>query len=504
MTMNAVRELTTYRCADGVTFSPADTHVVAYNAATDRYFRLAPAAAALAQHLDAGGAVPEGENAHALLTRLLDLGLLTTTPRDASSFAAPAERRRYRSAGVLSFRFALWRPANPAFFLRIATAMPAFAWLAAFALALGVSAAALLDIHGAQTTTLGAPLTPRSGAMVAVLAAATLVLHELGHGIVLAWRGGLPRAFGVGALYGLPIAYCDVTDSWRLPRRRDRVAVALGGVAAQVLCSGLASAVYVAGGPNLRPVLGLYLVGNVFAILANLVPFIPLDGYWLLASAVDRPRLREQANRVFDGCTRWLIHAAPRPRQWRATVLLLAFRIASLVTVTAALIFGVLRYRVLAEFVPGGSRIWASACIIGLAWACRRLYVWLVHVTVGASAVPVLALTVITTLPLGLLLTLPRVNTTAALRVETNADSVHIAVSPAVRALIPSEEASARFVARQGVLIGATPWFTFTPPAGERWPLDARTDMTGRAMEVRLRAASPARLAWAAILHALA
>ncbi|MCR2185631.1 hypothetical protein NSX52_24025, partial [Salmonella enterica] len=66
--------------------------------------------------------------------------------------------------------------------------------------------------------------------LIAVLSLATL-LHEAAHGLTLARFGGSPRRAGFMLFYLTPAFFVDVTDGWRLPKRSQRVAIALAGPA---------------------------------------------------------------------------------------------------------------------------------------------------------------------------------------------------------------------------------------------------------------------------------
>ena len=49
------------------------------------------------------------------------------------------------------------------------------------------------------------------------------VAHECGHGIVLHRCGGSVREMGIRFVLGWPCWYCNITESYLLPRVRDRL-----------------------------------------------------------------------------------------------------------------------------------------------------------------------------------------------------------------------------------------------------------------------------------------
>lgn len=138
------------------------------------------------------------------------------------------------------------------------------------------------------------PLPAIGGWQLAALwamATATTFVHELGHLFVAAHYGVRARSVGVGLMYVQPAGYTDVSDSW-LVRRPARIAIALGGMLFQSLpllpC-------YAAWRLSGQPLLGWYCVLSVGWMAFNLLPFVRLDGYWLLCFALDEFNLRQRA-----------------------------------------------------------------------------------------------------------------------------------------------------------------------------------------------------------------
>ncbi|MEV8250408.1 daptide biosynthesis intramembrane metalloprotease [Microbacterium sp. NPDC076768] len=127
----------------------------------------------------------------------------------------------------------------------------------------------------------------------------TTVVHEVGHGAALSRFGGSPRRLGAMLFYLAPAFFCDVTDGWRLGRRGQRVAVALAGPAVHLFCAAVSMVVsrFVTE-PLLHSGLVLYAIACLCIAVLNLLPFVQLDGYLALMSALDRPHLRRHAMRA--------------------------------------------------------------------------------------------------------------------------------------------------------------------------------------------------------------
>lgn len=123
----------------------------------------------------------------------------------------------------------------------------------------------------------------------------SLILHELAHALTCKHFGRKVRGMGIIIYYGCPTFFTDVSDSWMLPRNK-RMAVAVAGVAANALVGAVCGVlIYFTDSDSLRR---FFLVGaavNSLAVLFNLIPFLKLDGYYILSDYLDRPNLREEA-----------------------------------------------------------------------------------------------------------------------------------------------------------------------------------------------------------------
>ncbi len=141
-------------------------------------------------------------------------------------------------------------------------------------------------------------------------------LHESAHGITLTRFGGTPRRAGFMLFYLTPAFFVDVTDGWRLPGRRHRVAIALAGPAVHAVVSAIALIAAVLLPPSTsRQMLLLLAVSCTAIVVVNLIPFVRFDGYIALMCALDEPKLRARAIR--DGSaflTRLLFGGRPTGR----------------------------------------------------------------------------------------------------------------------------------------------------------------------------------------------
>ncbi len=135
------------------------------------------------------------------------------------------------------------------------------------------------------------PLAPWQWGVLWVLITATTVIHEFGHVSVAAHYGVRARAVGFGLLYLQPSGFADVSNSW-LVARRQRTAIALGGLLFQ---SAPVMAGYCLWRLTAAPLAGWYVALNLGWMAFNLIPFIRLDGYWVLCFALDEFNLRRRS-----------------------------------------------------------------------------------------------------------------------------------------------------------------------------------------------------------------
>jgi putative peptide zinc metalloprotease protein len=139
--------------------------------------------------------------------------------------------------------------------------------------------------------------TPAGAAFFAGALLALKLLHELGHAYVAVARGCTVSSMGVAFMLGAPMPYTDVTDSWKLPDRRDRMAIDLAGVSVEMAIAALAtfSWVFLPDGPMRAVAFVFATTGWAMSLAVNLNPFMRFDGYFVLADWLNVPNLQPRA-----------------------------------------------------------------------------------------------------------------------------------------------------------------------------------------------------------------
>lgn len=130
-------------------------------------------------------------------------------------------------------------------------------------------------------------------------------LHELGHAYTAKRHGCRVPSMGVAFLVLLPMLYTDTTDAWKLPDKRQRLAIALGGLAVEAGLALLALLAWNLLPPGNARDLAFWIATTslVTGLTINISPFMRFDGYFVLSDALDLPNLHE---RSFQMARWWL------------------------------------------------------------------------------------------------------------------------------------------------------------------------------------------------------
>jgi putative peptide zinc metalloprotease protein len=176
---------------------------------------------------------------------------------------------------------------------------------------------------------------------VKLLFFATLVLHQLVHGLALVHYGRRVREFGFTFLHGfVPTFYVDVTDIF-MASRQARIVTALSGTLVHLALSAVWFLVAVAAPPGfLQAFAATSGIIQAQAFFVALYPccFIEMDGYHILVDLLGLPTLRHDAV-VYVGS---LLRGAPAARWSRQAALWVGYVVLSSVSLAAFIAFNVL------------------------------------------------------------------------------------------------------------------------------------------------------------------
>lgn len=123
------------------------------------------------------------------------------------------------------------------------------------------------------------------------------IVHELGHALTLRRLGGVVPTMGVAFLVMMPVLYTDTGSAWLLRARKERLAVAAGGVIAELLLAvvALLSWSILPDGPPRTAAFLLATVTLAGTLAINASPLMRFDGYYLLADWLGLANLQDRA-----------------------------------------------------------------------------------------------------------------------------------------------------------------------------------------------------------------
>jgi putative peptide zinc metalloprotease protein len=145
-----------------------------------------------------------------------------------------------------------------------------------------------------------------------------IVAHELGHGYTCKHYGGQVHEIGAMLFYFELAFFCNVNDAWTFPERKARLWVTAAGSWIQMVLGSLGAIVWWFAAPDTfvsDAALAAFLVGGFTAVLVNLNPLVPLDGYYALSDWLEVPNLRQRAfaHLAWTIKSRWLGLELPMP-----------------------------------------------------------------------------------------------------------------------------------------------------------------------------------------------
>ena len=121
--------------------------------------------------------------------------------------------------------------------------------------------------------------------------------HELGHAYTAVGYGCRVHSMGIAFIVMAPLLYTDVTDSWRLTDRRQRLAIDSAGIVTELGIAAVALVLwpFMPEGPARSLAFVFSAVSVVSSLAINLNPFMRFDGYYLLSEMVGIENLQARA-----------------------------------------------------------------------------------------------------------------------------------------------------------------------------------------------------------------
>lgn len=123
-----------------------------------------------------------------------------------------------------------------------------------------------------------------------------IVAHELGHVVLCIKSGRTVQSFGIKLNYYLPMMYIDTSDIC-MSSMRWKIATSLGGVYFNSFLCIATALLYL--GSNISFICCLSGI-SLFFIISNLIPFLKLDGYYVLSDWMNIGNLNGASKKAFQ------------------------------------------------------------------------------------------------------------------------------------------------------------------------------------------------------------
>jgi putative peptide zinc metalloprotease protein len=220
-----------------------------------------------------------------LRTRLIPMGVVAPKEGSHLSRRAVAGADRSRSPLTLNMRTKVVGPhiIDPiAKVLQVLYAPPILIFVLTTVV---ITHGWLYLVHGVTGSIRDVLYNPGLFLVVLAITLASAIFHEFGHASALRYGNGKIRGMGVGIYLIYPVFYTDVTDSYGLGRWA-RVRTGLGGIYFHLIFVLGLVALYLA---SRQAFLLLVVLLLNLEIVRQFLPFVRLDGYWVLADLIGIP-----------------------------------------------------------------------------------------------------------------------------------------------------------------------------------------------------------------------
>lgn len=123
------------------------------------------------------------------------------------------------------------------------------------------------------------------------------IVHEFGHASCCHRFGGTAPETGIALICFFPVAYVNVSSSWKFASKWKRMAVAVAGIYVELFVAALAAIAwcYVEDPVTKGILYDIVLVASITTLLFNINPLMKFDGYYVLADFVEMPTLYQRS-----------------------------------------------------------------------------------------------------------------------------------------------------------------------------------------------------------------
>ena len=136
------------------------------------------------------------------------------------------------------------------------------------------------------------------------------IVHEMAHGLACRFHGGEVSETGAVFILLAPMAYVDVTSSWRFSSRWKRIVVAGAGMYIELIIASFCIFGWLATNSEIAKQLlfNVFFMAGVSTVLFNANPLMKFDGYFILSDLLKIPNLYTNGSTRFRQQAAWLFY----------------------------------------------------------------------------------------------------------------------------------------------------------------------------------------------------
>lgn len=136
------------------------------------------------------------------------------------------------------------------------------------------------------------------------------IVHEFAHAMVCKRLGGTVKETGIIFILFAPLAYVDVTSSWRFQSRWRRIAVAVAGMYIELLIAAICLIFWCYTRNELVAyhLLNVVMMASISTLIFNANPLMRFDGYFVLADFLGIPNLYQEGSKSVTKNLNWIFY----------------------------------------------------------------------------------------------------------------------------------------------------------------------------------------------------
>ncbi len=159
----------------------------------------------------------------------------------------------------------------------------------------------LFGVHGVSQSLRAVVYQPALLFMLMGGVVLATAFHEIGHASAVRYGGARPGVMGIGIYIVWPAFYTDITDAYRLPKW-GRLRADIGGMYFNCIFGLAAAGTYLL--TSFEPIL-LLVILQTFAIVQQAMPFLRLDGYYIVSDLTGVPDILSRIRPVLASLLPW-------------------------------------------------------------------------------------------------------------------------------------------------------------------------------------------------------